>query len=171
MLQAVVGIANLSLLKYNLIFKKTYWLLLLGSILNFNIDLAQAQNSNSNITINKNTIAEPLFIQGTSGGTITALEITQTKNTPTGYCDGFTSQQPNHILTIDTFFDYLRLEVESSADTTVVVRGAGGVWCNDDASSANPVIEGQWQPGVYQVWVGSYQADTNDRYKIKITGK
>lgn len=169
MLKVVVGIANLSLLKCNLIFRKFYWLLLLGAILNFNIDLARAQNSN--ININKNTIAQPLSIQGTSGGATTALEIAQTKNTPTGYCDGFTSQQPNHILKIDTFFDYLRLEVESSADTTVVVQGAGGIWCNDDAGSANPMIEGQWKPGVYKVWVGSYQADANDNYRIKITGK
>jgi hypothetical protein len=46
-----------------------------------------------------------------------------------------------------------------------------GVWCNDDAGSANPIIEGQWQPGVYQVWVGSYQANSHNKYKIKIKGK
>ena len=169
MLQAAVEIVNLSLLKCNLIFKKTYGLLLLGSILNFNINLVRAQNSNINIS--EDIITQPLFIQGTSGGTVTALEITKTKNTATGYCDGFTSQQPNHIFKIDTFFDYLRLEVESSADTTVVVQGAGGTWCNDDAGSTNPMIEGQWKPGIYKVWVGSYQADANDSYKIKITGK
>ena len=40
-----------------------------------------------------------------SGGSVTALEITQTKNTPTGYCDGFARQQPNHTLEIDTFLN------------------------------------------------------------------
>ncbi|MCC0178308.1 hypothetical protein I4641_15105 [Waterburya agarophytonicola K14] len=161
-------------MKYDLICKKTYWLLLLGIIINFNINIninpSYAQ-TNSNIAIDKNIINKPLIVQGISGGAITALEITQTKNTGTGYCDGFASQQPNHILKIDTFFDYLRLEVDSSADTTILVRGAGGVWCNDDAGSANPVIEGQWQPGVYQVWVGSYRANSNNNYKIKITGR
>ena len=130
-----------------------------------------ATAQDNNIAIDRNTISQPMAISGISGGAIAALDITKTKNTATGYCDGFASQKPNHILKIDTFFDYLRLEVESSADTTILVKGAGGVWCNDDAGSANPVIEGQWQPGVYQIWVGSYQADASDRYKIKITGK
>ena len=168
MLQAAIKIGHLSLLKYNSIFKNTYWLILLGLIINFNINSVNAQ---SNITISKNTVIEPLSVTGISGGTIEAQEITQTENTPTGYCEGFTSQQPNHIFNIDTFFDYLRLEVESTADTTILVRGPGGVWCNDDVNSANPTIEGQWQPGVYQVWVGSYQADSNDNYTIKITGR
>ena len=64
----------------------------------------------------------------------------------------------------------MRLEVESTSDTTILVQGAGGTWCNDDAGSANPVIEGQWQPGIYQIWVGSYQANKNNDYQIKITG-
>ena len=168
MLKAAIKTVNLSLNKYNSIFYKNYWILLLGIILSCNINPVYAQND---IAINKNSISQPLTITGTSGGTIKASEITQTKNTSTGYCDGFTRQEPNHILTIDTFFDYLRLEVESVADTTILVRGAGGVWCNDDAGSANPMIEGQWRPGVYQIWIGSYRSDGNDNYKIKITGR
>jgi len=162
-------IAIASLCKYNLFYKKMSWLLLLGIIGNHDLSSAWAQSNN--IAINQNTISQPLTIQGTSGGAIAALEISQTKNTATGYCDGFARSQPNHILKIDTFFNYLRLEVESSADTTILVKGVGGVWCNDDAGSTNPVIEGQWRPGVYQIWVGSYQADSSNKYKIKITGK
>lgn len=156
--------------KYNLIFPKTYWLLLIAISINFYSSPVYAQDSHS-IAINQNNLNRSITIKGASGGSIRALEIIHTGNTSTGYCDGFANHQPNHVLKIDTFWQYLRLEVKSRADTTILVKGAGGVWCNDDAGSANPIIEGQWQPGVYQVWVGSYQANSHNKYKIKITGK
>ena len=166
MFKAAIKTVNLSLYKYSFIFYKNYWILLLGVILGFNTNPVDAQN---NISINKNNINQPLTIRGTSGGTVKALNIARTDNTPTGYCDGFVNPQPNHILKLDTFFNNLRLEVESSADTTVLVKGVNGIWCNDDAGSANPMIEGQWQPGTYKVWVGSYQPDSQNSYQIKIT--
>ena len=171
MLQAAIETVNISLFKYNFIFNKHYWLFFLSVFFGFNIDFAIAQKNIANITIDRNKIEHSQAIQGISGGAIAAVDITQTTNTSTGYCDGFVRQQPNHILKLNAFFDYLRLEVESSADTTVLVKGAGGIWCNDDAGSANPMIEGQWQPGIYQIWVGSYQPDSSDSYQIKITGK
>ena len=174
MLQAALEIINFPIaenfryVKYNLILNKTYWLLLLGFLLNFNTDPVYAQN---NISIDKDTVVQPLSIQGTSGGTITALEIAQTANTATGYCHGYVRSQPNHQLKLESFFGSLKLEVASPVDTTIIVKGPGGVWCNDDAGSANPVIKGQWQPGIYDVWVGSYQPGASDRYQIEITGK
>ena len=129
---------------------------------------ASAQNT---ITIDRDTVARPLTIMGTSSGEIKSAEIAKTENTATGYCDGYVDVQPNHLLEIESFFDSLRLEVNSSADTTVLVKGNSGVWCNDDAGSVNPIIEGQWQQGLYKVWVGSYQPDTSNNYQIQITSK
>ena len=123
------------------------------------------------VTVNKNVNTQPLIIEGTTRGSVAAAKITQIEKTATGYCDGFTSRKPNHVLTIDKFFSSLRLEVESIADTTIIVRGATGIWCNDDANNANPVIEGAWQPGMYQVWVGTYQEGSNNSYRLKITGQ
>lgn len=167
MLKAVTKTVYFLLHKYTLNSQKTGLLILIGLSTIYNIKFALADNSN--ITINKNTIDENVIVSGTSGGTVRVLEIAQTENTPTGYCDGFVDSQPNHILKIDTFFEHLRLEIESPADTTVLIKGDRGVWCNDDYGSANPIIEGQWQPGIYQVWVGSYQLDSRDSYQIKIT--
>ena len=168
MLQVVIKTVYSSVYQYILSFPKTSLLMFLGLITGFNIKTAFAQNNND-IVINEYTIDKTLTVSGTSGGTIQALEIAQTKNTPTGYCDGFVNSQPNHIFQIDTFFENLKLEVESSADTTVLVKGDRGVWCNDDAETANPMIQGQWQPGIYQVWVGSYQPNSRDKYQLKIT--
>ena len=165
--KVIIKIVQSSLCKYNLLFKSNC-LLFLGIIISFNLTPAFAQNNK--IKINQDSLTQGLAIQGTSGGTIKVIEIAQTENTPTGYCDGFVNRQPNHIFNLDTYFEYLRLEVESSADTTMIIKSDSGVWCNDDSGSANPIIEGQWKPGDYQVWVGSYQADANHNYQIKITG-
>lgn len=175
MFQAALKRVNLSVLRRDylryLISKNIYWLLLLETNLIFSSFPILAQSSINSIAIDQNSIAQPLTFEGISGGAITALEITNTENTATGYCDGFASRQPNHILKLASFFEFLRLEVESPADTTILVQGPGGVWCNDDSHNANPMIEGVWQPGEYKVWIGSYQANSNNNYRIKITGK
>ncbi|MGF1590002.1 MAG: hypothetical protein ACFCU7_12290 [Pleurocapsa sp.] len=160
---------KLLIFKHSLVFRKfsNFLLAIVCSISSYPV-LAQASDG---IAINPKTISQPLMIKGTSGGTVKAREITQTENTPTGYCDGYVRSQPNHFLKLETFLEFMRLEVESAADTTVLVKGPGGVWCNDDAGTVNPMIEGQWQQGLYRVWVGSYRANTHHNYQIKITDR
>lgn len=159
-------VSYLSKFNHNIFRQVSYWLAIIVSAKSY-----PALTQTSDKIIIADVVARPIVASGTSGGTVSLQEIAQTENTSTGYCDGYADSQPNHVLELMSFFEFLRLEVESSADTTVLVRGLGGVWCNDDAGTANPVIEGQWQPGVYQIWVGSYQADLNQNYQIEITGK
>ena len=168
MSKIAVNLISLSKSKKKLI--SIYWLLL-GTTIILNSFIISSQAQSNSIAINSNLAKNPLSLKGNSGGTLVAKEITQTENTSTGFCHGYVRSQPNHVLKLESFFKSLRLEVESSADTTILIKGPGGVWCNDDASSANPMIEGQWQPGTYQVWIGSYQADKSDSYRIKISGK
>ena len=123
------------------------------------------------IKIGQNSLAQPLTIRGTSRGKIKTAEIAQTTKTATGYCDGYVDSQPNHLLQIESFLEFMRIEVASPIDTTLLIKGSGGVWCNDDYSSANPIIEGQWQQGAYRVWVGSYQADTKNNYQIRLSDR
>ncbi len=167
MSQAIINFLFLLVFKFNLTSQK-FHCFLLGLVVSISCYPASAQASNT-ITINQNSIAQPLTIKGISGGAIRAQEMAQTENTATGYCDGYVSSQPNHLLKLESFWEFLRLEVASQADTTILVKGPGGVWCNDDAGTANPMIEGQWQPGLYQVWVGSYQANSENEYQIKIS--
>ena len=169
MLKAIINLLFLLVFKFNLRSPKIHCFLL-GLVISLSCYASFAQASNS-IKINPSNITKPLTIKGVSGGIITAQEISQTEKTTTGYCDGYVNQQPNHLLKLESFGEFLRLEVASQADTTILVKGPGGVWCNDDADTTNPVIEGQWQPGLYQVWVGSYQANSKNDYQIKITGK
>jgi hypothetical protein len=121
------------------------------------------------VSINRNTVVKPLTLVGKSGGNIKIPKIARTANTATGYCDGYGNSRPNHLIKLESWFEFLRLEIESAADTTILIEGSGGVWCNDDSGSANPMIEGQWQAGLYKVWVGSYQVNTSHNYRIRIS--
>ena len=152
--------------RLNLIFFKSYiWLSIFVSLIYHPVS---AQNI---VTIDQDIVTKPITLTGSTSGNLKTVEVSQTENTATGYCDGYISSQPNHLLELESFFEFLRLEVESTADTTVLIRGDGGMWCNDDSGSANPMIEGQWQQGLYKVWVGSHQPDANDSYQIKIIGR
>ncbi|HHP7231841.1 MAG TPA: hypothetical protein ACFCUY_13415 [Xenococcaceae cyanobacterium] len=128
-----------------------------------------AQSIATNITLEREFVPNPLVLKGISGGEFRATEVVRTLETATGYCDGYVNRQPNHILVLRNFFDFLKIEVESNKDTTILVRGPGGVWCNDDAYTTNPIIEGEWQKGRYQIWIGSYQENSINNYQIKIT--
>lgn len=112
---------------------------------------------------------DPLVLQGISGGRYPAPQIAERDETIIGPCSGFLDREPDHILQLTDYFHYLRLQVESPEDTTLVIRGPGGTWCNDDYSEKNPGIAGQWLTGTYGIWVGSYEADKYHPYILRVT--
>lgn len=99
---------------------------------------------------------DPLTLEGISGGREPTADIAGVQSTPTGPCVGFVDEQPDHEITLQSDFNFLALEVESQRDTILLLRGPGGVWCNDDSVGHNPRIAGEWLAGEYRVWVGSY---------------
>ncbi|MCA6527475.1 MAG: hypothetical protein ACK5Y4_02415, partial [Pseudanabaena sp.] len=62
-----------------------------------------------------------------------------------------------------------KMQVKSSGDTILLVRGPGGSWCSDDVSDRNPEISGDWLEGTYEVWVGSYEENTSFPYLLQLT--
>lgn len=133
-----------------------------------NPSLAQSRKK---ITLSDRVDPDPLIVLGIGGGELEATDVVDTEGTTTGFCNGFVEKRPNHVLVLKNFFEFLKIEVDSSTDTTIVVEGPGGVWCNDDSDDANPAIEGQWKPGRYKIWIGSYQEDANYDYQIRISGQ
>lgn len=131
--------------------------------------LSSAQSKEKLITLGNQVLPDPLVIRGETGGRHRAAELLDTEGTSTGFCNGFVKKKPNHILVLSSFFDFLKIEVNSSSDTSIIIEGPGGVWCNDDFHGINPVIEGQWQPGNYKIWIGSYQKSNDRNYQMKIT--
>ncbi len=108
-------------------------------------------------------------IRGISGGEIAARNVANLVDSPTGPCVGFVDHEPDHIVTLTGFFNSLDIQVQSSADTTIVIKGPGGTWCNDDYQNKNPGIAGQWLEGAYQIWVGSYEKNQYHPYTMQIT--
>ncbi|MCU0569410.1 MAG: hypothetical protein MUF49_22890 [Oculatellaceae cyanobacterium Prado106] len=149
---------------------------LAGSVLATQAPIAQAQPAPSppntifeNVTLQPNFSPDPTTLRGISGGTSTASAIADRTETATGACTGFVDGEPDHTLVLTEFFSFLSLQVQSSEDTTLVIRGPGGAWCNDDYSGKNPGIAGQWLSGTYQIWVGSYQQNEFSPYVIQVT--
>lgn len=144
---------------------------ILSSSIAFSLTTISASYAHlAQVSLENQVDPNPLILEGVSGGKVKAAEIVQTESTATGFCNGFIDPQPNHILELNSFFEFLKIEVDSSTDTTIIIEGPGGVWCNDDSDNANPAIEGQWQPGNYKIWIGSYQEDTSNSYQIRIMG-
>jgi len=112
---------------------------------------------------------DPQWLRGVAGGEETAIAISDREQTPTGACAGFINTLPNHRLTLDQVFYSLRVRVKSEGDTTIIIRGPGGVWCNDDYDGSNAGIAGQWLAGNYEIWVGAYTEDTFLPYELEVS--
>lgn len=112
---------------------------------------------------------DPFQLRGISGGEIAAEAVAGRLETETGPCLGYVGEQPDHRITLNSFFDYLSLEVISAGDTTLVVKGPGGTWCSDNLSRQNPAIAGQWMPGEYQIWVGSVNPTQYSTYDMLLS--
>ena len=122
-----------------------------------------------NLTLAPSFNPDPLTIRGISGGFYEANLVAERQETITGPCAGFLDREPDHIINLTSYFHYLRLQVESPEDTTLVIRGPGGTWCNDDYEGQNPGIAGQWLSGTYGIWIGSYTQSKYYPYIIRLT--
>ncbi|MBE9049991.1 hypothetical protein IQ243_06130 [Nostocales cyanobacterium LEGE 11386] len=121
------------------------------------------------ITIDRQFSPDPLIVRGMSGGSVPGKKVAGRSESLTGPCTGFVDETPGHILKLTSAFDYLKLQVQSPQDTTMIVKGPGGTWCNDDFEGKNPGIVGEWLPGDYQIWVGSYEKGKYFPYTLQIT--
>jgi len=121
-----------------------------------------------NLTLTPGADLRPKTLRGISGGPIPASDVAGRPETATGPCLGFVDTQPDHILTLTAPFEFLSLQVQSAEDTTLVVRGPGGSWCNDNYLSLNPGIAGQWLPGRYEIWIGSHRNNGYFPYVIRV---
>jgi hypothetical protein len=122
-----------------------------------------------NITVAPQFSPESARMHGFSGGAVAAGELAGRAATATGPCTGFIDQEPDHRLTLTQFFNFLSLEIQSSEDTSLVIRGPGGIWCNDDYSNKNPGIAGQWLSGTYDIWIGAPRQNDFAPYVIRLS--
>ncbi len=121
------------------------------------------------LTLTTGFSPDPMVLEGTGGGNRSAADVVNTQHTGTGSCLGFISPTPHEEITLQDSFSNLEMLVESELDTTLIVSGPGGVWCNDDSQGKNPAIAGEWLPGLYQVWIGAYRPQETPAYSLYIS--
>lgn len=126
--------------------------------------IASAQTSNfGTVSLSPGFAPDPQVITGRSGGSLQATSLNAA-------CQGWVSATPDHILVLNSGFNFLRVFVESANDVTVVVQGPSGqFYCNDDTFGTNPALSQAWSAGTYRLWVGSYQQGQVADYVLKVT--
>jgi hypothetical protein len=101
-------------------------------------------------------------LSGTSGGPVPARN-----HGPT--CRGHITAVPGHLVTVHSPM-VLNFNVQAPGDTTLVVVGPGGTFCDDDGGNGfNPRVTRPLQPGTYQVFVGTYSSGRVYPYTLSIT--
>lgn len=98
---------------------------------------------------------DPQVVQGTSGGS---------KSTDCG----FIATSPNQILKVKSALPYLRLNVQSKGQPTLLIDGPTGRFCVLADSSGGPKMAGYWAEGTYSVYVGDRGKGQNS-YTLSIT--
>jgi hypothetical protein len=132
-----------------------------------------------NLNLSPKFTPNPQVLRGISGGTEETQKQSGTAKTETGICIGFIDSVPDHQVTLSSAFDYLQLKISSTGDTILLIKGPGGIWCNDDqenptklntqVSDRNPEISGAWLAGTYDIWIGSYEAKASFPYLLEIS--
>ncbi|TVR00996.1 MAG: hypothetical protein EA398_10850 [Deltaproteobacteria bacterium] len=133
-------------------------------------DVAPSTGANfESFSIAPGFMPDPREFRGNSGGSVDGTTHGSTSHGP---CRGMISVNPDHIMTLESGFPYLRVTATSEAgDTTMVIHGPDGYRCNDDFEGLNPGIEGEWPAGQYRIWIGSYGrgSTSNYPYVLRVT--
>jgi len=109
---------------------------------------------------------DPSLVRGQAGGPVEGRALAPS----VPLCRGWVPATPQHTITLTTAFTRLRVIVNAQADTTLLIRGPDGQYrCADDNDGLNPVVEGAFAPGTYQIYVGAYSQGTSTPYVIGFT--
>lgn len=108
---------------------------------------------------------DPTIVQGRSGGQRDASTVSAGCN---GWID---ATKPDHIFNATTAYANLRVLGHSTQDITLVMQKPDGTYlCNDDSEGTDPIlVPGAMTPGMYKIWVGSYQQGAYADYHLGFT--
>jgi hypothetical protein len=85
-------------------------------------------------------------------------------------CRGFGGASPDHVLTLDGRFGFLRFFVVAPGPVTLAIRGPDGRFrCDGEPLEGTPAEQGVFEPGEYEVWVGSRQRGAQVGYELFVT--
>ncbi|HEY9610815.1 hypothetical protein [Allocoleopsis sp.] len=111
---------------------------------------------------------------GNTGGTYSLSSIANSdrNNKP---CIGYGSENPDHIMVLQSKFSKLSVEVNSGKDTTLVIRGPNNlILCGDDTKTSKGVSKdasveaSNLPPGEYRMWVGAMKEGQRWNYSLTV---
>ncbi|AKG24668.1 hypothetical protein IJ00_15650 [Calothrix sp. 336/3] len=119
-------------------------------IISLGFSSTQAVNAQM-VEISANFQPDPMVMSGRSGGN-------QTSN-----C-GNISSQPSQIIEVKESLPYLRVTLQGSQQSTLLIDGPGGRFCvmPDNYSGKKPEISGFWQAGRYRFYIGELSSGQSD---------
>ncbi len=113
-----------------------------------------------NFTLGAGFMPDPQTGRGETGGRVDA-------STYGAHCTGMIDTSPDHRLTITSTVG-LRISVESTTDSSLVIRGPGKVLCDDDSGGAlDAAVVDTFRPGEYEIYVG--HLGNSGSYTLSIT--
>ena len=108
---------------------------------------AAAGGQYANFRLGAGFTPDPQVGTGATGGGVQA-------STYGAHCAGMIDSTPDHRMTITSTVT-LRLAVTSTTDSSLVVRGAGKVLCDDDSGGQlDAAVVDSFRPGEYEIYVG-----------------
>ena len=82
-------------------------------------------------------------------------------------CAGMIDSTPDHTIKVTSALD-LQLSVDSTTDSTLVVVGPAGVFCDDDSGGQlDAAVVDSFRPGEYEIYVG--QLGQAGEYRLEIS--
>jgi hypothetical protein len=102
--------------------------------------------------------------------TLTETGASGGSNPAPGSCVGNIANGPDHKLFVTGYVPHLRVAItQAEGDTTLVIQGPNGLQCADDSDGLNPVVEGPFAPGEYNIWVGTYSNSQMLSYTMQVS--
>lgn len=103
--------------------------------------------SYGNFVLGAGFTPDPQTGQGRTGGATQASRFGP-------QCSGMIDAAPDHTIKVTSALD-LQLSVDSTTDSTLVVVGPAGVFCDDDSGGQlDAAVVDSFRPGEYEIYVG-----------------
>ena len=110
-------------------------------------------------------------VKGYTKGAIALHRIVGERDMQRNMCLGYGSLSPDHELVLKKNVKKLSVQVSSSRDTTLLIKGPKNrLYCFDDSAQGKDAgwIANQLPAGKYSIWVGSFEKGQQFRYSVTV---